>query len=243
MREHLAHAAIHDPLTDLPNRDLFADRLEMALRRARRSGHRVAVMFFDLDRFKMVNDNLGHEVGDRLLRAVADRMSGALRASDTLARFGGDEFTVLCDEVADESHVLEIADRLRSTMGEPLTEAGGETFVSFSIGIALSTEADESGSTLLRHADIAMYRAKERGPAAAWRYTATRTTISTGVVSARPTSSVTLWPATSWSSTTSPTSTSTLGPWWGWRLWSGGVIPPADCSCPRSSSPRPRTAA
>ena len=165
MREHLAHAAIHDPLTDLPNRDLFVDRLEMALRRARRSGHRVAVMFLDLDRFKMVNDNLGHEVGDRLLRAVADRMSGALRASDTLARFGGDEFTVLCDEVADESHVLEIADRLRSTMGEPLTEAGGETFVSFSVGIALSTEADESGSTLLRHADIAMYRAKERGPA------------------------------------------------------------------------------
>jgi len=165
MREHLAHAAIHDPLTDLPNRDLFADRLEMALRRARRSGHRVAVMFLDLDRFKMVNDNLGHEVGDRLLRAVADRMSGALRASDTLARFGGDEFTVLCDEVADEAHVLEIAERLRSTMGDPLTEAGGETFVSFSVGIALSTDDDESGSALLRHADIAMYRAKERGPA------------------------------------------------------------------------------
>ncbi|HXQ62077.1 MAG TPA: EAL domain-containing protein [Acidimicrobiales bacterium] len=165
MRERLAHAAIHDPLTDLPNRDLFVDRLEMALRRAKRGGHRVAVMFVDLDRFKMVNDSHGHEVGDRLLRAVADRMRSALRASDTLARFGGDEFTVLCDEVADETHVIEIADRLRSTMAEPLTEGDGETFVSFSMGIALSSDAEESGSTLLRHADIAMYRAKERGPA------------------------------------------------------------------------------
>jgi diguanylate cyclase (GGDEF)-like protein/PAS domain S-box-containing protein len=170
-RERLAHAAIHDPLTDLPNRDLFVDRLEMALRRSRRGGHRVAVMFLDLDRFKMVNDTHGHEVGDRLLRAVSDRMSGALRASDTLARFGGDEFTVLCDEVADEAHVLEIADRLRSTMNEPLTEAGGETNVTFSVGIALSSDGSEAGSTLLRQADVAMYRAKERGPSRVEIYT------------------------------------------------------------------------
>jgi diguanylate cyclase (GGDEF)-like protein/PAS domain S-box-containing protein len=170
-RVRLAHAAIHDPLTDLPNRDLFVDRLEMALRRSRRGGHRVAVMFLDLDRFKMVNDSHGHEVGDRLLRAVADRMSSALRASDTLARFGGDEFTVLCEEVADEAHVLEIADRLRSTMSEPLTEAGGETFVSFSVGIALSSDGSESGSTLLHQADVAMYRAKERGRARVEIYT------------------------------------------------------------------------
>jgi diguanylate cyclase (GGDEF)-like protein/PAS domain S-box-containing protein len=165
MRERLAHAAIHDPLTDLPNRDLFVDRLEMAVRRGRRGGYRVAVMFIDLDRFKKVNDSLGHAVGDHLLRAVADRMRGALRDSDTLARFGGDEFTVLCDEVTDEDHVLEIAGRLRATMAEPLTLAGGETTVSFSVGIALSTEANESGATLLRQADIAMYRAKEGGPA------------------------------------------------------------------------------
>jgi diguanylate cyclase (GGDEF)-like protein/PAS domain S-box-containing protein len=165
MRERLAHAAIHDPLTDLPNRDLFIDRLEMALRRAQRGGHRVAVMFLDLDRFKMVNDSLGHEVGDRLLRAVADRMKGSLRSTDTLARFGGDEFTVLCDEIADEAHVMEIAERMRSAMRAPLTVTGGETFVSFSIGIALSSDGDESGATLLRQADIAMYRAKERGSA------------------------------------------------------------------------------
>jgi diguanylate cyclase (GGDEF)-like protein/PAS domain S-box-containing protein len=171
MRERLAHAAIHDPLTNLPNRDLFIDRLEMALRRARRSGNRVAVMFLDLDRFKMVNDSLGHEVGDRLLRAVADRMSSALRESDTLARYGGDEFTVLCDEVVDKSHALEIADRMKLAMRQPLTVTGGETFVSFSIGIAVSTDGEESGSTLLRQADIAMYRAKERGSAHVEVYT------------------------------------------------------------------------
>jgi diguanylate cyclase (GGDEF)-like protein len=122
-------------------------------------------MFLDLDRFKMVNDSLGHEVGDRLLRAVADRMSSALRESDTLARFGGDEFTVLCDDVTDEAHALDIAERMRSAMRQPLSVTGGESFVSFSIGVALSTDGEESGSTLLRQADIAMYRAKERGSA------------------------------------------------------------------------------
>jgi diguanylate cyclase (GGDEF)-like protein/PAS domain S-box-containing protein len=171
MRERLAHAAIHDPLTDLPNRDLFLDRLEMALRRAQRSTQRVAVMFIDLDRFKLINDSLGHDVGDRLLRAVADRMRSALRSSDTLARFGGDEFTVLCDDVDDESHALEIAERIRLTMREPLSVAGGETFVSFSLGIALSTGAGDNSTTLIRHADLAMYRAKESGRARVEMYT------------------------------------------------------------------------
>jgi len=171
MRERLTHAAIHDPLTNLPNRDLFIDRLDMALRRARRSDHRVAVMFIDLDHFKKVNDSLGHEVGDAVLRAVADRMSTTLRASDTLARLGGDEFTLICDEVTDEAHVLEIADRMRSAMQEPLTVAGTERFISFSVGIALSTEEEEDSSTLLRHADIAMYRAKRVGPARVEIYT------------------------------------------------------------------------
>lgn len=165
MRERLAHAAIHDPLTDLPNRILFMDRLELALLRSRRAGGHVAVIFLDLDRFKIINDTLGHEVGDRVLKAVANRLSGALRASDTLARFGGDEFTILCDDVRDRAEVLEIADRLRLAMAQPLDVEDGETFISLSIGAALSSDDSESGPALLRNADIAMYRAKELGPA------------------------------------------------------------------------------
>ena len=103
LREQLAYAAIHDPLTSLPNRELFMDRLKVALGRAARGRHHVAVIFVDLDRFKLINDSLGHDVGDRILCAVADRLNGAMRASDTLARFGGDEFTVLCDDLDDEA--------------------------------------------------------------------------------------------------------------------------------------------
>ena len=163
LRERLAFAAIHDPLTGLPNRELFMDRLEVALRRATRGGHRVAVIFVDLDRFKLINDSLGHDVGDQALRAVADRLRSVMRGSDTLARFGGDEFTVLCDEVTDDSDAIEVAQRLVQVMGQPLALESGEVFVSLSVGIALSTGA-EQGSMTLRNADIAMYRAKDRGP-------------------------------------------------------------------------------
>jgi diguanylate cyclase (GGDEF)-like protein/PAS domain S-box-containing protein len=163
LRERLAYAAIHDPLTGLPNRELFMDRLEVALRRAVRSGGQVAVIFLDLDRFKLINDSLGHDVGDEVLGAVGDRLNSVMRASDTLARFGGDEFTVMCDEVDDESDALEVAQRMMMAMGQPLTLQSGEVFVSLSIGIALSSTG-ETGPVVLRNADIAMYRAKERGP-------------------------------------------------------------------------------
>jgi diguanylate cyclase (GGDEF)-like protein/PAS domain S-box-containing protein len=163
LRERLAYAAIHDPLTGLPNRELFMDRLEMALRRSARGGHRVAVIFLDLDRFKLINDSLGHDVGDQVLAAVAERLAGVMRTSDTLARFGGDEYTVLCDDVHDESDAVEVAQRLVVAMGQPLALATGEVFVSLSVGIALSS-AGESGPVVLRNADIAMYRAKDRGP-------------------------------------------------------------------------------
>jgi diguanylate cyclase (GGDEF)-like protein/PAS domain S-box-containing protein len=163
LRERLAYAAIHDPLTGLPNRELFMDRLDMALRRAERGGNELTVIFLDLDRFKLINDSLGHDVGDQVLCAVADRLSDAMRSSDTLARFGGDEFTVLCEDVRDESDVLEVAERLIEAMSQPLELQVGEIFVSLSIGIALSRPG-ESGGTVLRNADIAMYRAKERGP-------------------------------------------------------------------------------
>ncbi|HLI73925.1 MAG TPA: EAL domain-containing protein [Acidimicrobiales bacterium] len=164
MRERLAHAAVHDQLTGLPNRVLFMDRLELSLRRCQRSDDAIALMFLDLDRFKLINDSLGHEIGDRLLQRVAQRLRTALRAGDTLARFGGDEFTVLCD-VHDRSEALEVAERLVAAMQQPLSVSGNEIFVSASIGVALSTDGGESGADMLRNADVAMYRAKTLGAA------------------------------------------------------------------------------
>jgi len=163
LRERLAYAAIHDALTGLPNRELFMDRLAVGLRRAARGRHNLAVLFLDLDRFKLINDSLGHDVGDHVLSAVANRLSSVMRASDTLARFGGDEFTILCDDIDDESDALEVAQRLVAAMSQPLAIQSGEVFVSLSVGIALS-RGTESGSVMMRNADIAMYRAKERGP-------------------------------------------------------------------------------
>ena len=164
MRERLAHAAVHDQLTGLPNRVLFMDRLELALSRAQRDHNCVALMFLDLDRFKLINDSLGHEMGDRLLERVAHRLGGALRAVDTLARFGGDEFTVLC-EVIDKAEALEIAERLVQAMQQPLVLSESELFVSVSVGVAVSEDGSERGAEMLRNADVAMYRAKEMGPA------------------------------------------------------------------------------
>jgi diguanylate cyclase (GGDEF)-like protein/PAS domain S-box-containing protein len=163
MRERLAHAAVHDQLTGLPNRVLFMDRLELALSRAQREHRCVALMFLDLDRFKLINDSLGHEMGDRLLKSASQRLGAALRAVDTLARFGGDEFTVLC-EVADKSEALDIAERLIQAMQRPLDLDESELFVSVSVGVALSLDGRETGAEMLRNADVAMYRAKEIGP-------------------------------------------------------------------------------
>jgi diguanylate cyclase (GGDEF)-like protein len=164
LRERLAQAAIHDPLTALPNRELFMDRLETSLRLASRDHRRVVVMFLDLDRFKLINDSLGHDVGDQILCAVADRLSSVMRASDTLARFGGDEFTVLCSENHDERGALLVAERLVEAMADPIVLPSGEIFVSLSVGLALSNGDTVSGATLLRDADVAMYQAKSRGP-------------------------------------------------------------------------------
>jgi len=163
LRERLAYASIHDALTGLPNRELFMDRLDLALRHAARDHHQVAVIFLDLDRFKLINDSLGHEAGDQLLAAVARRLEGVMRASDTLARFGGDEFTVLCDQINSEADCLEVANRLVRAMADPLALHTGDVFVTLSLGVALSG-AGQSGGMILRNADIAMYRAKERGP-------------------------------------------------------------------------------
>ena len=165
LRERLAQAAIHDPLTSLPNRELFMDRLETSLRLASRDRRCVVVMFLDLDRFKLINDSLGHDVGDQILCAVADRLRSVMLAGDTLARFGGDEFTVLCPAVHDEKGALQVAERLVGAMADPIVLSSGELFVSLSVGMALSGGDTVSGAMLLRNADVAMYQATERGPA------------------------------------------------------------------------------
>jgi diguanylate cyclase (GGDEF)-like protein len=159
----MAHAAIHDPLTDLPNRVLFSDRLDLALARSLRSARHVAVLFLDLDHFKLINDSLGHEGGDQLLRAVAERIRDSVRPGDTVARFGGDEFTILFEDVADASSARDAAERTLAALAQPFDLEDGEVFVSASVGVALSVTGHDTSATLLRNADAAMYRAKERG--------------------------------------------------------------------------------
>jgi len=156
----LAHAATHDALTGLPNRALFLERLSEALSRARRSGHALAVLFLDLDDFKCVNDRFGHDAGDALLRAVAERLQRALRASDLAARFGGDEFTVLLEEVADEVMARQIAARLRAAMEHPVLFEGHRFEPRVSVGVVCSVAGDLRPEDLLRRADEAMYRDK-----------------------------------------------------------------------------------
>ena len=162
-REETAiHRSRHDPLTGLPNRELFAVRLALTLARARRGGPPPAVLIADLDQFKLVNDSLGHQAGDELLRAVAPRLADAVRDTDTVARFGGDEFVVLCDGVASEQHALEFAQRLAAVLDEPVEMSSGTVYVSASFGVAYASR-DSNAEDLLRDADAALYRAKARG--------------------------------------------------------------------------------
>ena len=161
-QEALAHQALHDALTGLPNRTLLRDRLEHALQRARRDGSQIALLFLDVDRFKLVNDSLGHAAGDELLIQMAGRLDDALRPADTVARFGGDELAVLCEDIQREQDGIAMAERIMSSMSRPFVLSGREVFVTASVGVAVSGPAD-SAESLLRDADVAMYRAKERG--------------------------------------------------------------------------------
>jgi len=161
--EELGHLALHDSLTGLPNRSLAIDRLEQALWRLADHDSMLAVLFVDLDRFKTVNDRLGHETGDALLVAVARRLSASVRRQDTVARLGGDEFVVLCEDLADEHQAEELAQRAAEALSAPYTFERAEISVTPSIGIAFTRRSTDLASSLLRDADAAMYRAKRLG--------------------------------------------------------------------------------
>jgi diguanylate cyclase (GGDEF)-like protein/PAS domain S-box-containing protein len=158
----LAHRAHHDPLTGLPNRASFLTRLDEAVDAAAQSGRSLGVIFLDVDRFKMVNDSLGHDAGDRLLFDVANRLRACVRPQDVVARFGGDEFTLLLAEIGDVDGAVAIAERITEALRAPLHFEDREIVLSASIGIAMWTGV-ESSSDLLRHADLAMYVAKDKG--------------------------------------------------------------------------------
>ena len=164
--EMITFQAFHDSLTGLPNRVLFLDRLEQALIQAKRSKSRTpAIMFLDLDRFKLINDTLGHDAGDTLLREVAHRLRGCVRESDTVARMGGDEFTVLLPEIGDETAALVVAQKILDSMKEPVNLAGQLTVITTSIGISMFPKDGRDAETLMKHADAAMYQVKGSGRA------------------------------------------------------------------------------
>ncbi len=161
--EETRRLAYHDAVTGLPNRLLFGDRLRVALTQARRQGTQAAMLFVDLDRFKLVNDSLGHAFGDRVLQRIAERLLACVRAGDTVARFGGDEFMLLLPVIDGAPGAARVAQKVLETLREPLALDGRKFWVTPSIGIALFPDDADTPETLLRQADLAMYRAKERG--------------------------------------------------------------------------------
>ena len=162
-QEQMEYQAYHDALTSLPNRVLFRDRIGVAQAHARRNGRAVAVMFLDLDQFKLVNDTLGHTVGDRLLQAIAARLVNCVRAEDTVARMGGDEFTILLADLSDRRGAANVAQKILEAVRHPVRVDEHELFVTTSIGIAIFPDDGDDAETLLKNADRAMYRAKELG--------------------------------------------------------------------------------
>jgi len=164
-QSRLAHLALHDSLTGLPNRALFLDRLGVALDRSCRTSGALAVLFLDVDNFKHVNDSLGHDAGDRVLKELAERLRSMLRPMDSVARFGGDEFTFLIEDLASEREVVLITERISHAASRPIVLGDGETSVTVSIGIALVADPRIAPDAVIRDADAAMYRAKELGQA------------------------------------------------------------------------------
>ena len=236
----LAERALHDPLTGLPNRLLFLDRVQVALARIERSAAPVAVLFIDLDRFKLVNDSLGHSIGDRMLIEVAERLHGALRPNDTVSRFGGDEFTILCENI-DERGARAVAERISESLSEPFLIDGRELFASASLGVSISRDHRVQAEAMLRDSDAAMYRAKEQG--------GSRFVIFDGGMHYRATERLDLENdlrraierdelrviISRWSSLTAVISSAS-------RRSSAGSIPAVACCLPASSSRSPKTA-
>ncbi|EME71590.1 hypothetical protein H261_02976 [Paramagnetospirillum caucaseum] len=161
--QQLVHQATHDTLTGLPNRLLLEDRVHHAIEVAKREGRRVGLMFLDLDRFKIVNDSLGHVAGDQLLKVVSDRLRHTLRRSDTVARLGGDEFVVVLTHFQNSSELAEVAEKISAALDEPVELSGHKVHVGTSIGIALYPDDGDNFNSLMKDADAAMYRAKQKG--------------------------------------------------------------------------------
>jgi diguanylate cyclase (GGDEF)-like protein len=162
-RLHLRSLAYYDALTGLPNRVLLKERLDAALAAGSESGHKTAVLFLDLDRFKDVNDTIGHVMGDRLLQVAGERIVGCVRSSETVARMGGDEFIVVMPAINGLAEAVALADRLLRAIDAPFSIAGSEQYTTTSIGIAIAPTDGADSDTLIKYADIAMYRAKDRG--------------------------------------------------------------------------------
>jgi diguanylate cyclase (GGDEF)-like protein len=168
----LRRQALHDALTGLPNRALLMDRLELAIKLARRNRHSLTLLFIDLDRFKIVNDSLGHDAGDQLLKTVTQRVSQCVRTSDTFARLGGDEFVLLLPNAVPDDVLARLIERIAAAVCEPVQLGGHEVAVTCSIGCSVYPQDGEDAVTLLKHADVAMYRAKEQGRNTVQRYSA-----------------------------------------------------------------------
>jgi diguanylate cyclase (GGDEF)-like protein/PAS domain S-box-containing protein len=162
LEDRLARLAFHDPLTGLPNRSLFVDRLQQNLARAMRHKHLTVVLFIDLDNFKIINDSLGHMAGDALLSGVAHRLQDCVRAEDTAARLGGDEFAILLDNISDAGQAVVVVEHILNSFEAPILVEGRELFITPSIGIAVSSSEDDA-TQVLRNADAAMYEAKRKG--------------------------------------------------------------------------------
>jgi diguanylate cyclase (GGDEF)-like protein len=161
-RRELEHRALHDALTNLPNRELLLDRLSVALARRVRAGTSVGVIFIDLDQFKAINDEYGHSVGDELLVSVAHRLQREVREGDTVARYGGDEFVVLCEDLASEATATPLARRLEAAIAQPVTAGGRLLSVTASVGVVVESDPAADPEAVLAHADAEMYRHKRR---------------------------------------------------------------------------------